>query len=305
MASFPNYNPQNWQEYSEDSFKNPVVADTYEPGSTFKVISMSAAINEKEVKPSTKCDICAGPIEIGGFSIRTWNNKYYPQTTMTETLQHSDNTGMVFVSKKLGLNKFYKYIKDFGLDSPTGVDLQDEAQTSLRPKNDWKEIDLATASFGQGIAITGIQMVRAVSVIANGGNLVKPQIVSKISDGDKTIRIEPEIEKKNLISKETAEIVTEMMVNAVENGEAKYFLPKGFKVAGKTGTAQIPIDGHYDPNKTIASFVGFAPVDDPKFVMLVRFTEPTTSQFGSETAAPTFFDIARDLFAYFGVYPGR
>lgn len=302
MASFPNYDPNSFSSFPKEYFKNPVVADSYEPGSTFKVLVMAAALNEKLVEPDTKCDICSGPVEISGYQIRTWNNQYMPNLTMTDVIIHSDNTGMVFVSRKLGLDKMYKYITDFGFGALTGVDLQDEMSPDIRPKNQWHEIDLATSSFGQGIAATPLQIVRAVSTIANGGYLMEPHIVKSITSDGKTREIKPKVVGQP-ISKEAANMVAKMMVDAVNKGEAKFFALKGYDVAGKTGTAQIPVAGHYDANKTIASFVGFAPAQDPKFVMLVRYEEPSSSIYGAETAAPTFFAIAKELLAYYNVVP--
>ena len=304
MASYPNYDPLKYYGYPRENYKNPVVADQYEPGSTFKVLVMAAAMNEGLVKPDTKCDICAGPISLGGFTIRTWNNKYYPDTTLKDVIVHSDNTGMVFTAKKLGLDKFYEYIKNFGFGEITKIDLQDEFSPEIRDKKSWGEIDLATASFGQGIAVTPIQMVRAVSVIANGGSLMEPHVVKEIKEGEKVYEIKPKV-LRQVIKDSVAVMVTEMMVSAVEEGESKWAKPKGFKVAGKTGTAQIPVAGHYDPNKTIASFVGFAPADNPKFVMLVRYDQPLSSIYGSETAAPTFFEIAKELFTYYKIAPSE
>ncbi len=306
MASYPGYDPQKPSEYPEESLKNPITVDGYEPGSTFKVLVMAAGINEGVIKKDTKCDICQGPINIGGFTIRTWNNQYRPDLIMTDVIVHSDNTGMVFVSKKLGIEKFYKYIKDFGFGNTTGIDLEDETSPPLREKDTWKEIDQATASFGQGISVTAMQVIRAVGAIANGGKLLEPHIVSKIMDEKGIYTISPRI-ISTPINPETAKEITEMMVKAVDDGEAKFAKKlhnvMGYKIAGKTGTAQIPVAGHYDPSKTIASFVGFAPADDPKFVMLVRYDQPTSSIYGAETAAPTFFEIARDLFIYYGIAP--
>src|SRR3989344_3340362 len=302
MASYPSYDPANFTKYPKEYYRNPVVADSYEPGSTFKVLVMAAAINEDLVEPDTKCDNCSGPISLGGFNIRTWNNQYKDSITMTETIIHSDNTGMVFAGKKLGIDKLYSYLENFGMGSNTNIDLQDESSADMRPKKEWKEIDLATASFGQGILVTPIQMIRAVATIANGGKLVEPQIAKIIEGDNSNFEIKPKVVRE-VIRSDTAKILTEMMVKAVDEGEAKFAKPKGFKIAGKTGTAQIPIAGHYDPNKTIASFVGFAPADNPKFVMLVRFDQPTASIYGSETAAPTFFAIAKQLFPYFKIAP--
>ncbi|MBI2018977.1 penicillin-binding protein 2 [Candidatus Daviesbacteria bacterium] len=302
LASFPNYDPLNYFNYPKEYYKNPIVADLYEPGSTFKVLVMAAALNEEAVKPDTECDICQGPTSIGGFILRTWNNKYFPNTNMRDVIVHSDNIGMVFAGKKLGLDKFYSYLEDFGLGTPSNIDLQDDFSSDIRARAEWREIDLATASFGQGIAVTGIQMVKAVAAIANGGKLMEPHVVNKISDENGVFEIKPKVIKE-VIKESTAQQVKEMMVAAVSEGEAKFAKPKGFKIAGKTGTAQIPVAGHYDPNKTIASFVGFAPADHPKFVMLVRFDQPSSSIYGSETAAPTFFEIAKELFTYYKIAP--
>lgn len=302
MAAFPNYDPLQYFEFPKDYYRNPVVADHYEPGSTFKVLVMAAALNENLVKPDTRCDECSGPISIGGFTIKTWNNKYFPDTTMKEAIVHSDNTGMVFVGRKLGLDKFYSYFENFGFGRQTNVDLQDESVSEIRSKKDWREIDLATASFGQGIAVTEMQMIAAVAAIANGGNLMEPHVVGEIKDEDGSFKIKPKVVRE-VIKESTAEMLKEMMVAAVEEGEAKYLKLKGFKIAGKTGTAQIPVAGHYDPTKTIASFVGFAPADDPKFVMLVRYDQPSTSIYGSETAAPTFFEITKQLLLYYKIAP--
>lgn len=302
LASYPTYNPSIFGEYSEDFYRNPAVADTYEPGSTFKLITMAAAMDLSLVTPTTKCDVCSGPREIGGYKISTWNNKYHPNATMTEVIQYSDNIGMTFVSDKLGVDKFNDYISKFGFGKRTGIDLQEESPGTIRNKNDWKTIDLATASFGQGLAVTPIQMVQAVQAIANNGKLVSPKVVKKVISQASEELIKPE-KVEQVISANTAAQLTEMMVNAVEKGESKAFAPKGYRFAGKTGTAQIPVAGHYDPNKTVASFIGFAPADKPKFVMLVRFTEPTSSIFGSETAAPTFFAIAKELFNYWQISP--
>lgn len=302
LASYPTYNPSIFSEYSEDLYRNPAVADTYEPGSTFKLVTMAAAMDLSLVTPGTKCDVCSGPREIGGYKISTWNNKYHPNATMTEVIQYSDNIGMTFVSDKLGQDRFYDYINKFGFGKRTGIDLQEESPGVIRNKKDWKTIDLATASFGQGLAVTPIQMVQAVQAIANNGKLVSPKVVKKVISQASEELIKPE-KVEQVISSKTAAQLTEMMVNAVEQGEAKAFAPKGYRIAGKTGTAQIPVAGHYDPNKTVASFIGFAPADKPKFVMLVRFTEPTSSIFGSETAAPTFFAIAKELFNYWQISP--
>lgn len=302
MASYPNYDPVNYTRFDKNLYKNTVVADSYEPGSTFKALIMGAALNEKKVTPTTTTNE-SGSVTIGEYTIRTWNNQYHGQITMSQVLQYSSNVGMVYVGRQLGKDLMLRYLDTFGLGTLTHIDLQDEFSPDIRPPDEWREIDLATTSFGQGIAVTPLQMVRAVGVLANGGALMEPHVVRAIIDGSgKRSEVKPK-KVRDVISKAAATVTTEMLINAVDNGEAKWAKPPGYRIAGKTGTAQIPVAGHYDDEKTIASFVGYAPADDPKFVMLVTLREPTSSPWGSETAAPLFFTIARDLFSYWGIPP--
>lgn len=301
-ANYPSYDPAEYYKYTQDSFKNPAVTSSYEPGSTFKVIVMSAGIEDNAVKPMTQINE-DGPVKIGQYTIRTWDNKYHGLVTMTDVLIHSSNVGMVYVGQKLGIKRLLFYLHAFGFTEPTEIDVQDEETFNIRPDEDWKDIDLATASFGQGIAVTPMQMIRAVSVIANGGWLMKPMVVKSITEpGGKNITIQPE-RIRHVLSSQTAQLVSEMMVATVDQGEAKWAKPKGYRIAGKTGTAQIPVAGHYDAQKTIASFVGFAPADNPKFVILVTLREPASSPWGSETAAPLFFSISKELFTYYSIVP--
>jgi cell division protein FtsI/penicillin-binding protein 2 len=300
MAGYPGYDPRSFGEYDRNLYSNPVVSSSYEPGSTFKVLVMSGAIQEKAVKADTKMDE-NGPVAVGDYTIRTWNDQYHGPITMTEVIEHSSNVGMVYVERKMGKSAFLNTLHAFGIGQTTGIDLEEESSPDLRADGDWKDIDLATASFGQGIAVTPIQMVRAVAAIANGGMLMEPHVVREIVEADgKKVEIEPK-KVRQVVSPATASVMTEMMITAVDKGEAQWAKPAGYRIAGKTGTAQIPVAGHYDPKKTIASFVGFAPADDPKFVMLVTLTEPTSSPWGSETAAPLFFNIARDIFTYYSI----
>lgn len=304
MASFPAFDPANYADADPFLFANPVIGESFEPGSIFKIIVMASAMEGKAVAVDERCKKCEGSREIGEYTIRTWNDKYYPDSTMSEILQHSDNVGMVYVGEKVGVKKLYSYLEKFGFGEKTGIDLEGEMSPSLRPENQWYEIDLATATFGQGVAVTPLQMVMATAAIANKGRLMEPHVVAQIVREGEKIPVKPKVIRQ-VISPTAARIIAEMMVKAVDHGEAKWAKPKGFKIAGKTGTAQIPVAGHYDQEKTIASFVGFAPVDDPQFVMLVTLREPSTSPWGSETAAPLWFDIANKLFAYWGISPSR
>ncbi len=301
-ASFPSYNPSRYFEFGNEFFKDPVISYGFEPGSVFKVIVMASALDARVVDVNTRCDICDGPLKVDKYFINTWNNKYHPNSTMTEVIVNSDNVGMSFVAKRLGKERMYEYLRRFGFGRLTGIDLEGEMSPPLREKDKWSEVDLLTASFGQGIAATSIQLVRAVSAIANGGVLVKPKVVKDVIVGGLVKNIEPEIQER-VISKEAAEKITMMMVEAARNGESKWTYLRGFRVAGKTGTAQIPIAGHYDPEKTVASFIGFAPYEQPRFAMLVTLFEPTSSPWASETAAPLWYDIARDLFVFYKIKP--
>lgn len=302
MASLPAYEPARFAKFPKESFPNPAVAESFEPGSVFKVLVMAAALDTNVVEPETRCEACTGPRRIAEYTLRTWDGKYFPESTMTEVIQHSDNVGMVWVAEKLGIDKLYDYLIKFGIGSLTGIDLQEEATPQLRPREDWKFIDLAVAGFGQGVAVTPIQLTRAVAAIANGGVLPVPQVVDKINADSWEKDIKPAYEGR-VISEETSREMTQMMVNAVEYGEAKWTKLRGFPIAGKTGTAQIPVAGHYDEKKTIASFIGFAPAQNPKFVMLVTLREPESSPWASETAAPLWFSIANSLFPYLGIHP--
>jgi cell division protein FtsI/penicillin-binding protein 2 len=302
MASFPSYDPANYFNFGDEYFKNPSISDSFEPGSIFKPVIMVSALDAGVVEPDTKCDICDKPFKVDKYEISTWNNKYHPDSTMTDVIKNSDNVGMVFVGNKLGSDKLYSYLDKFGFGKLTGIDLQGEAAPTLRKKGSWSEVDLATTSFGQGIAVTPIQMISAITTIARRGTSVKPEVVDKISLDTWQEDIKPEFGKR-VVSEKAAKEITDMMVVAVSEGEAKWAAPKGFKIAGKTGTAQIPVSGHYDSEKTIGSFVGFAPADKPKLVMLVTLREPQSSPWASETAAPLWFDIAKELFPYLGVQP--
>ena len=304
-SSLPKFDPQKYYEYAGTTYTNPIVSSLFEPGSTFKVLVMAAGIDQGLITPQTKCDKCDSSLQVGEYKIRTWNDKYYPNTTMTEVIQHSDNTGMVFVGKKLGIEGLLKYLKSFGLGVTTGIDVQGETTGELRSQKTWSEIDLATASFGQGISITPIQLITAVNAIANGGKLVKPMLVDKIiTEEGRTINLDSEV-KGRVISEKTAKTVTQMMVNSVEKGESQFTKIPDYKVAGKTGTAQIPVEGHYDPANTNASFVGFFPAENPLVTMLVIINKPRSSIYGSETAAPLFFTIARDIIQYYNISPSK
>ena len=295
MASYPNYEPQKFFEYESGTYKNPSLANAYEPGSTFKVLTVAAGIDAGVIEPDTKCPNCDGPREIGKYTIRTWNNEYHPDINMSEALAKSDNIAMIFVAEKLGNEKLIDYLKKFGIGQITGVELQEDSSPNFPEK--WGNVELATRSFGQGISVTGLQLVRAIASIANGGELVTPQIIEKVIDKKtgQEITVQPTL-KNQIISKQSAQQVTQMMIYAAKYGEAQWTATRNYTVAGKTGTSQVPDEsGGYKKEATIASFIGFTPAQNPKYIMLVKLNEPQSSPWAAETAAPLWYQIADQL----------
>ncbi|MEK7110134.1 MAG: penicillin-binding protein 2 [Patescibacteria group bacterium] len=303
LVCLPDYDLEKYYLFNENFYKNLAISDLYEPGSVFKPLIVAAALEEKKIKPN---DIYneTGQVSVGEYNIKTWNDKYEGRISMTRILEKSSNVGMVYIGEKLGNKKIYNYLEKFGFGQNTNIDLEGEAGGYLKPKANWYPIDYATVTFGQGIAITPIQLIRAFASIINGGYLMKPYVVKKIISENKVTEIKPKIDRR-VISQMTSDIIKKMLISTVENAEAKWDRPKGFSIGGKTGTAQVPIKGIYDTSKTIASFIGFAPADNPKFLTFVVLYEPKTSQWGSETAAPLFFEIVKDLIVYYNISPSR
>lgn len=303
MASRPAFDPNRYVEFAEhpELFANPAVSFVYEPGSTFKVVTMAAALNERTVVPDTTYSD-TGLLSIGGFQIRNWNGKANGIINMTQLLEKSSNIGAAWVASRLGKDRFYKYVNSFGFGQLSGVDIQGESQGIVRTATSpgWSDVDLATNSFGQAISATPLQIVNAVAAIANGGVLMRPYMVRQVEDphtGRVVRSTQPQIIRQ-VISRETAATLLGMLVFAAENGETRGTLVPGFKVAGKTGTASIPVEGGYDKDLTIASFVGVAPAQDPQFVILVKIDRPTDEPWGSLIAKPAFGAIAQDLVRY-------
>ena len=281
---------------------NTAIASSYEPGSVLKALTMAAGVDSGKITPQTT--FYSQPLEIGSYTIRTWDNKYYGKSTMVEVLERSDNTGAAWVAlEKLGKKKLRDYFLKFGLGEKTGVDLEGEASGIVKPLSEWRDIDLANASFGQGISTTPLQLVNSFSAIANEGVLMRPYLVSEMRCRDKTIPFGPQ-EVRRVISKHSAKVMTAMLTKAAGHGEAQFFVLKDWEVAGKTGTAQIPIGGRYDPHKTNATFIGFLP-KSKKFVMLVKLDRPSTSMYAAETAVPLWMEIAEGLIAYYGIPPDK
>lgn len=320
MANWPSYDPADPQALSEieaTSSAGPVVvpnpedqinprnlaiADAYEPGSVLKALTMAAGLDTGSITPQTTFQ--SAPLPVGDHVIRTWDNKYYGEESMIEVLERSDNTGAAWVAlERLGKRTLRDYFLKFGLGEKTGVDLEGEAEGIVKPLVDWGPVDLANASFGQGISLTPLQVVTAYASFANGGVFVRPYLVSEIRDGEKTVAFETE-QRHRVISEKTAEVMMGMLELAAEHGEAKFFITGDYKVAGKTGTAQIPVGGKYDPSKTNTTFVGFLS-GSKKFVMLVKLEKPSASIYAAETAVPLWMEIAKSLIAYYRLPPDR
>jgi cell division protein FtsI/penicillin-binding protein 2 len=305
LACYPTFNPNNYSEVENvDVFRNSAIYDLYEPGSAFKPIVIVSAMDAGLVGPNTVFED-SGSIEVGKYTIRNFDGKGSGKVTATNILENSINVGMVQVAQLLGKERTYRYVSQFGFTDLTGIDLDVEIPTAIKEPRKWADSDLATVSFGQGFSVTPMRLVTAFMSVANGGKLMQPHIVKKIirPDGSEEI-IEPK-EVRQMISANTAATLSAMLISVVENGQAKIAGVPGYRVAGKGGTAQVPNKEKvgYDPNQKITSFIGFAPADDPKFVMLVKFDNPKGEAWGVTTAAPVFSKIAQELFQYYQIPP--
>ena len=307
MASLPDYEPGRYIEFIDQPsppFVNPAVSHQYEPGSVFKILTVAAALDAGLVTPETVYDD-QGWIEVGGQTIRNASRQPYGDQTVTDILIESLNVGAAWLSTQMGPDTFYRYVQRFGIGQSTEVGLAGDVAGQLWLPNDyvhWHDSNLGTNSFGQGVAVTPLQMIVAVATVANDGERLRPHIVHERIEADGAISTFNQTVEIQVVSPRVARQVSEMMVRVVEEGvpEAKV---EGYRVAGKTGTAQIPVPGGYDPEGTIASFVGFGPVPDPQVIILVKLDRPRTSTWAGDTAAPAFQRLAKRLFVVLGVPP--
>ena len=307
LVSLPDYDPARYGElYSTnpDLASDPAVSKQYEPGSVFKVLTVAAALDSGLVTPETTYQD-TGHIEVGGVVVSNASHRAYGEQTVADILIKSLNVGAAWLSTQMGPDLFYRYALAFGIGRPTEVDLAGEVAGRMWLPDDyehWHEADLATNAFGQGLAVTPIQMVTAIATVANDGARLRPHIVARRIEPDgQVFTYRPTVEAQ-VISTATARTLTDVMVRVVEEGVPQAQVP-GYRVAGKTGTAQIPIPGGYDPQGTIVSFVGFGPVPDPQVVVLVKLERPRTSTWASETAARSFARLMGRLFIVLGVPP--
>jgi cell division protein FtsI/penicillin-binding protein 2 len=315
LANFPNFNPNQYSRVTDfNVFQNSLTQKIFEPGSVFKPITMAAAINEGKITPQTTY-LDPGVVEFDGWPIYNYEQRVYrgeetAEITMTEVLEKSVNTGAVFAEQQLGRELFFEYIEKFGIFEPTGIDLREtvpENKEFHEGLEMGREINFATASFGQGIEMSPIQLLRAYCAIANGGKLIKPYLVKEIQAGEEVMETEPEAKDGLIISQKTASQIVAMLVNVVENGFAKSAQIPGYYVAGKTGTAQISwsaleIDEEGYSDKTWQTFIGFAPAFSPQFAILIKLDNPETKT-AEYSAVPIFHDLAKHIIDYYQIPP--
>jgi cell division protein FtsI/penicillin-binding protein 2 len=311
LANYPSFDPNRYSKVeSVGMYSNRAIRDVYEPGSIFKPINMASAIDAGLINPDTVYND-EGSKKIDVFTIRNSDRKAHGRTTMTEVLESSLNLGMIFVMEHLGRDRAYDYLQQFGFDELTGIDLDTESENRLQSVQKINEVELATIGFGQGIAMTPLQFLSAFSVIANDGKLVKPHVVDAFvtPDGER-VDIAPQ-EVRQVISSKAASQVGAMLVSVVERGSGRRTKIDGYRIAAKTGTAQVPSADRkgYDPNKKIVSFAGFAPFEDPAFSILVKLDNPKTAGGGEiwaeNTAGFVFRDLTEFLLRYYQIPPSH
>jgi len=300
MATYPSYDPNDFVEVDDELFVNPMVSDHYEPGSVFKVVTMASALDAGIVSGSTTY-YDSGQIVVGGEKMKNSDGNAHGQTSMADLLALSLNVGAAHLSTSLGAYKFYDYLHRFGFNQPTNVDLAYEVTGQLRipGDRDWHESDLGTNSFGQGLAVTPLQMICAVSAVANNGLLMQPHVMDRVVDGGQVTEYEVKAVRQ-VISPEAAAQTTAMLVHAVDTVLTTAAI-EGYRVAGKSGTSEIPVMGTYDPLETIASFAGYVPADEPRFSMLVIIDRPQKDHWGITVAGPVFRKIAREVLTLLAV----
>ncbi len=306
MATTPQFDPNNYTSvddvFTGETPYNRAISQAYEPGSVMKILTMAAALDNGAVTPGT-IFLDTGVINVGGEYIYNWDGGAWGYQDMTGCLAHSLNVCLAWVATELGTENFYAYMQRFGVGHPTGIDLAGEitGRLKLPGDDDWAPVDLATNAFGQGVSVTPIQMVMAASALANDGQMVYPHVLAAtLQDGDQhnmTTQV-----ASTPVSAETARTISEMLAYALET-EASQALVPGYRVAGKTGTAQIPTPYGYDPELTNASFVGWGPLDDPQFLVYVWLEKPRSSQWGSVVAAPVFRQVVEKTVVILGIPP--
>ena len=304
VANWPRFNPNAAADSPADAHMDRAISALYEPGSTFKLITLAAAFDERLIRPDDVFDCQNGAVYIAGHRIR--DHKPFGLLTVKEILAQSSDVGAIKIALRLGAPKFYEYIRAFGFGAPTGVDLPGESKGLLRRLENWTPVSIGSISMGQEVGVTPIQLVTAVSAIANGGLLYKPRVVQELRRGEEAVSVPavlaPE-EPRRVIRPETAATLRRLMEGVVLEGTGKLARLDGWTAAGKTGSAQKidPATGRYSPDRLIASFSGFAPLNNPAVTILVSLDSPEGLHEGGQVAAPVFKRVAEQVLAYLDV----
>lgn len=302
MANIPDFDPNNYGDYEPETWTNLAISKLYEPGSPFKSLSTSMYLEEDIVEPDTQL-YCPGYVMIDGHRFQDWD---YPEGDGLQTMKHaveqSCNVAQAECVSKLGFDRFYDYLDGFGMTKKTGVDLPSESSPLMIDEDEAVDLDLASSAIGQGNAYTALQMITAFSAVVNGGYLMKPQIVSEITDndGDVVEKTEPEVVRQ-VISEETSEQMRDILEGVVEEGLGTPAAIEGYRVGGKTGTAEIASGGTYEDNNYILSFMGFAPADDPKYACLVVVDSPESGGNSGTLAGGIFSKIMNNVLTYYQI----
>ncbi len=306
MASTPGFDPNAYNTVDDIGvFRNPIVSDAYEAGSVVKPITMAIGLDAGVITPETTYKD-TGAVVSGGYTIRNAQEKVYGVQTMTQVLEKSINTGVIYVERRVGHQRFADMFARFGFGEHTDIRLPAEASGTIRNlRPPYRDVQFYTASFGQGVTMTLLQMAQAYAVIANDGMMMRPRVVSELRDGERTVQSFPPEERRRVISVESARAVREMLGSVVENQYFRRVKIPGYTIGGKTGTAQVARRGAtgYREKETIHSFMGIAPLNTPQFVVAVRLDAPTSAPWSFYTAAPTFREIVQFLFSYYNIEP--
>ena len=304
MCSYPEFDPNEYNKVDDiRAYNNTAIYGAYEPGSIFKPITMSAGIDVGAITPETTY-VDEGQVKVDDKTIRNATRQGYGLQTMTQVLEKSLNTGTVFAMRQMGPDVLRDYIKRYDFGKPTGIELDSESRGNIATLDKRGEIFAATASFGQGITATPLQMLAAIDVMANGGRQVHPYIVAEIRKSDGQIIEHQPVETKQIIQEKTATLVAGMMVSVIEH--AKHAHVPGYYIAGKSGTAQIAdTNGSYSENRTNHTMIGFGPAENPQFSLIIKYEEPQKGQFAESTAGPVFAQVVKFLLEYYHIAPSH
>src|SRR5215471_9943155 len=301
MGNYPTFNPNQYARYSPQSWINQAVSHTYEPGSTFKIVTAASAFEEGLAEPAEVIDCQMGSIVVFGRKIHDW--KPFGLLTVKQIMQNSSDVGAIKLALRLGNERFAEHIERMGFGKPANVDLPAEERGTARPASRWTKSSIGSIAMGQEVTVTPLQIVRMVSAVANGGILYQPYIVKKVQHPQNGILSETEPHGERVISAETAAKLQGMLESVVTEGTAKAGKLEGYTAAGKTGTAQKVEGGHYSQTKVVASFAGFAPATNPVISMIVMVDEPVGLHHGGDVAAPVFKRVAEQVLRYMSVPP--